>query len=99
MMKNMRESLQVYLADEDKAEKESVTEVTNQQITEERWKKALKDLAGRLDDFDEESARERLKELKKYDRPEKDKKMLRMCEKAIKDYAFDVALDVVNAMM
>jgi CheY-like chemotaxis protein/anti-sigma regulatory factor (Ser/Thr protein kinase) len=99
MMKNMRESLQVYLADEDKAEKESITEVTNQQITEERWKKALKDLAGRLDDFDEESARERLKELKKYDRPEKDKKMLRMCEKAIKDYAFDVALDVVNAMM
>jgi CheY-like chemotaxis protein/two-component sensor histidine kinase len=99
MMKNMREGLQVYLADEDKASKETAPAVTNQQITEERWNKALKDLAGRLDDFDAESAKEKLKELKKYDRPEEDKKMLRMCEKAIRDYAFDVALDIVNAMM
>jgi CheY-like chemotaxis protein len=99
MMKNMREGLQVYLADEEKASKETAPAVTNQQITEERWNKALKDLAGRLDDFDAESAKEKLKELKKYDRPEEDKKMLRMCEKAIRDYAFDVALDIVNAVM
>ena len=32
-------------------------------------------------------------------RPEEDKKMLRVCEKAMKDYAFDIALEVVNAVL
>ena len=45
------------------------------------------------------SAGEKIKELKRYNRSESDRKMLRLCEKAVKDFAFDVALEVVNAVM
>lgn len=41
----------------------------------------------------------KIEELKKYDRPESDKKMLRLCEKAVRDYAYDIALEVVNAVL
>lgn len=101
MMKNMRNSLRVYLeteaAEEEKAQTgEPVTEV---KITEAEWVRALQELAARLDDFDGESAASKLRELKRYERPESDKKMLRLCEKAIKDYAYDIALEVVNAVL
>lgn len=101
MMKNMRESLKVYLDHEEKSEasQEEAEETKAKRISEEDWKKALQELAGRLDDFDADSANAKLAELKKYDRPEEDKKMLRVCEKAMKDYAFDIALEVVNAVL
>ncbi|MDE6389314.1 MAG: response regulator [Lachnospiraceae bacterium] len=105
MMKNMRTSLKVYLDQE--AEENAESEETEQkpkkeenlQITEDDWKKALRELAGRLDDFDGDSVNEKIEELKKYDRPESDKKMLRLCEKAVKDYAYDIALEIVNAVL
>ena len=101
MMKNMRNSLRVYLeteaAEEEKAQTgETAVEV---KITEEDWVRALQELAARLDDFDGEGAASKLRELKRYERPESDKKMLRLCEKAIKDYAYDIALEVVNAVL
>lgn len=101
MMKNMRESLKVYLDHEEKNEavQEETQEATVRKISEGDWKKALQELAGRLDDFDADSANAKLEELKKYDRPEDDKKMLRVCEKAMKDFAFDIALEVVNAVL
>lgn len=101
MMKNMRESLKVYLDHEEKNEavQEETQEATVRKISEGDWKKALQELAGRLDDFDADSANAKLEELKKYDRPEEDKKMLRVCEKAMKDFAFDIALEVVNAVL
>lgn len=101
MMKNMRESLKVYLDHEEKNEavQAETQEETVRKISEGDWKKALLELAGRLDDFDADSANAKLEELKKYDRPEDDKKMLRVCEKAMKDYAFDIALEVVNAVL
>ena len=101
MMKNMRESLKVYLDHEEKNEavREETQEATVRKISEDDWKKALQELAGRLDDFDADSANAKLEELKKYDRPEDDKKMLRVCEKAMKDFAFDIALEVVNAVL
>ena len=105
MMKNMRTGLKVYLDNEAQAEAEAEEENENPKekevltITEDEWKKALGELAGRLDDFDGDSVNEKIEELKKYDRPESDKKMLRLCEKAVKDYAYDVALDVVNAVL
>lgn len=101
MMKNMRESLKVYLDHEEKNEavQEETQETTGKKISEDDWKKALQELAGRLDDFDADSANAKLEELKKYDRPEDDKKMLRVCEKAMKDFAFDIALEVVNAVL
>lgn len=101
MMKNMRNSLRVYLeteaAEEEKAQ--SGEPEISERITEEDWVRALQELAARLDDFDGESAAAKLRELKRYERPETDKKMLRLCEKAIKDYAYDIALEVVNAVL
>ena len=101
LMKNMRKDLKVYLDSENKSGKENVDskEETKLKISDEDWKQALRELAGRLDDFDGESVNEKLKELKRFDRPESDKKMLRLCEKAVKDYAYDIALEVVNAVL
>lgn len=101
MMKNMRNGLKAYLDNEAKEEEISRQPESKEQkkITEDDWIQALKELAGRLDDFDGDSVNEKLEELKKYDRPESDKKMLRLCEKAVKDYAYDVALEVVNAVL
>lgn len=101
MMKNMRNSLRVYLETEAAEEEKAQTgeTVTEEKITEEEWVRALQELAARLDDFDGESAASKLRELKRYERPESDKKMLRLCEKAIKDYAYDIALEVVNAVL
>lgn len=101
MMKNMRNSLRVYLETE-AAEEEKVQTgeiAVEEKITEEDWVRALQELAARLDDFDGEAAASKLRELKRYERPESDKKMLRLCEKAIKDYAYDIALEVVNAVL
>lgn len=101
MMNNMRNSLRVYLESEDSGEKkeEDKVEESVEKIGEDEWVRALNELAARLDDFDGESAAAKLRELKRYDRPESDKKMLRLCEKAIKDYAYDIALEVVNAVL
>lgn len=98
MMKNMRNGLKAYLDNEDaEAEvKENGGEAVKK-ISEDDWRNALRELAGRLDDFDSDSVNEKLAELKQYDRSESDKRMLRLCEKAVKDYAFDVALEVINA--
>lgn len=105
MMKNMRKSLKVYLDHEAQSKIETEEESENPKekkalkISEKEWKKTLRELAERLDDFDGDSVNEKLEELKRYDRPESDKQMLRLCEKAVKDYAYDVALDVVNAVL
>lgn len=101
MMNTMRNSLRVYLETEDAGEKtgQQEPEESAGSITEDEWVRALQELAARLDDFDGESAAAKLRELKRYDRPEPDKKMLRLCEKAIKDYAYDIALEVVNAVL
>lgn len=101
MMKNMRESLKVYLDYEEKTGdvKEAEKDTAVKKITEDDWKKALQELADRLDDFDADSVNEKLKDLKRYDRPEADQKMLRLCEKAVKDYAYDIALEIVNAVL
>ena len=101
LMKGMRKDLKVYLDSEDKSNEKSKEPREEEKLTisDDEWKNALRELAGRLDDFDGDSVNEKLKELKKYDRPESDKKMLRLCEKAVKDYAYDVALEVVNTVL
>ena len=101
LMKNIHKDLKAYLDSENKAAKKNAesSEEVKIKITEEDWKQALRELADRLDDFDGDSVNEKLRELKKYDRPESDKKMLRLCEKAVKDYAYDIALEVVNAVL
>ncbi len=101
MMSRMRNSLKVYLETEAAEEEKVQTEPVEQEegITEEEWIRALQELAARLDDFDGEGATAKLQELKRYERPETDKKMLRLCEKAIRDYAYDIALEMVNAVL
>ena len=100
LMKNMRKDLKAYLDSEDKNKKsEEVQEETKLTMSDDEWKNALRELAGRLDDFDGDSVNDKLKELKRYDRPEADKKVLRLCEKAVKDYAYDIALEVINAVL
>ncbi len=101
MMERMRDSLKVYLESEDAEEKPPEREENDDglRIGEEEWVRALKELAARLDDFDGDSATVMLRELKRYERPESDKKMLRLCEKAVKDYAYDIALEIVNAVL
>ena len=101
LMKSIRKDLKVYLDSEDKKnnKNEKPQEEQKLKISDDEWKDALRELAGRLDDFDGDSVNEKLKELKRYDRPESDKKMLRLCEKAVKDYAYDIALEVVNAVL
>lgn len=101
MMNTMRNSLRVYLETEDANENtgQSSAEGVTRTITEDDWVRALQELAARLDDFDGEGASAKLRELKCYERPESDKKMLRLCEKAVKDYAYDIALEVVNAVL
>ncbi len=100
-MRTMRDSLKVYLDHEEKTEVEEKAgeDSRNQQITEDEWQQALRELAERLDDFDADSAKAKIMELKKYDRPESDQKMLRLCEKAVSDYAYDIALEIVNAVL
>ncbi|MDE7177876.1 MAG: response regulator [Lachnospiraceae bacterium] len=101
MMNTMRDSLKVYLESEDSEEKktEKTESTATRKISEEEWVNALRELADRLDDFDGDSAAAKLRELKRYERPETDKKMLRLCEKAVKDYAYDIALEIVNAVL
>ena len=101
MMKNMKNGLKAYLDSEEKKE-EAINLPAKEEsraVTEDEWKKALRELADRLDDFDGDSVNAKIEELKKYDRPESDKKMLRLCEKAVRDYAYDIALEVVNAVL
>ena len=101
MMSRMRNSLQSYLESQNAGEKEEQPRESEgeEKITEDRWIRTLKELAARLDDFDGDGAAAKLKELKRYDRPESDRKMLRLCEKAVNDYAYDVALEVVNTVL
>ncbi len=101
MMKTMRNGLKAYLENEEKEEEISRQQegMEKKKITDDEWKQALKELAGRLDDFDGDSVTVKLEELKQYERPESDKKALRLCEKAVKDYAYDIALDVINAIL
>ena len=101
MMSRMRSSLQSYLESQSTGEAEEQPQESDgeEKISEDTWIGTLRELAARLDDFDGEGAAAKLKELKRYDRPESDKKMLRLCEKAVNDYAYDIALEVVNTVL
>lgn len=101
MMRNMKNELQEYLEEEDKEQEQQAEpkEEKKKAVTQEEWEQGLRQLAERLDDFDADSVETKLAELRSYERPEEDCKMLRMCEKAVKDYAYDVALEIVNTVL
>ena len=73
MMNSMRNSLKVYLEKEDAEEKqpEKAEDDVGVRISEDEWVSALRELAARLDDFDGDSAAVKLRELKRYERPDR----------------------------
>lgn len=97
MMRTMRENLDRYLKMDDSnliAEEKQETE-EKLTVSDDEWKEKLTLLNSRLDDFDTEGIEESLKDLKTYQLPDKRKKLLKMCEKAINDFAYDVAMDIL----
>lgn len=101
MMRTLGENLDRYLETEVSSchmEKEEEP-AEKQQITEDVWREKLLRLYQQLDDFDGESVMESLAEFKKYQLTEEHRKMLRLCEKAVNDFAYDVAMEIVSSVL
>ena len=101
MKRTLRENLDRYLeteASEVSVEKEEEP-AEKQQITEEIWKEKLRLLHLHLDEFDGENVLESIRELKNYQLSEENRKMLRLCEKAVNDFAYDVAMEIVSSVL
>lgn len=101
MMRTLGENLDRYLeteALEVSVEKEEEP-AEKQQITEEIWKEKLRLLHLHLDEFDGENVLESIRELKNYQLSEENRKMLRLCEKAVNDFAYDVAMEIVSSVL
>ena len=101
MMRTLGENLDRYLeteASEVSVEKEEEP-AEKQQITEEIWKEKLRLLHLHLDEFDGENVLESIRELKNYQLSEENRKMLRLCEKAVNDFAYDVAMEIVSSAL
>ena len=101
MMRTLGENLDRYLeteASEVSVEKEEEP-AEKQQITEEIWKEKLRLLHLHLDEFDGENVLESIRELKNYQLSEENRKMLRLCEKAVNDFAYDVAMEIVSSVL
>ncbi|MDE6748343.1 MAG: response regulator, partial [Lachnospiraceae bacterium] len=101
MMQTLGENLSKYFNKNASDVKEKAVEKTDEKlsISEAEWKKKLEILNQQLDDFDGDGAAQTLKELKNCNISEKDKKALRMCEKALNDFAYDVAMDVLASIL
>ena len=101
MMRTLGENLDRYLETEVSScrmEKEEEP-AEKQQITEDVWREKLLRLYQQLDDFDGESVMESLAEFKKYQLTEEHRKLLRLCEKAVNDFAYDVAMEIVSSVL
>ena len=97
MMGTLRKNLDKYIKQhgmgpEEKAEDKVEKKTT---LSDSEWKDKLKTLNQYLDDFDADNIEPSLKELKSYKLTDKQRKMLRMCEKAVNDFAYDVAMEIV----
>lgn len=100
MMHTLGENLDRYLTSdvfikEEPKEKPQEKET----LSEEEWKQKLSLLNKRLDDFDSEGIEQSIQELKQYVLSEDNAKLLRMCEKAVNDFAYDVAMDIVGSAL
>ncbi|MCH5250450.1 MAG: response regulator [Lachnospiraceae bacterium] len=97
MMSTLRKNLDKYIKQhgmeaEKKAEDKPKKKTT---ISDSEWKEKLTALNQYLDDFDADNIASSLKEIKSYKLTDKQQKMLRMCEKAVNDFAYDVAMEIV----
>lgn len=101
MMRTLGENLDRYLETEaaDVSVEKEEEQTEKQQITEEIWKEKLQLLHRQLDDFDTDGVTESIQELKKYQLTEENRKLLRLCEKAVNDFAYDVAMEIVSSVL
>lgn len=101
MMQTLGKNLDLYLGSDEKQKKEDKQEKKQKQkdISEKDWKKHLQLLYQQLDDFDQEGANETLGELKQCQLSEEQKKLLRLCTKALGDFAYDVAMEIVESAL
>lgn len=101
MMQTLGENLDKYLRKNASYVKEEAVDRTDEKrtISEAEWKQKLELLNQRLDDFDGDGVAESIKELKRCNIPEKDKKAIRICEKAVNDFAYDVAMDILASIL
>lgn len=100
MMQTLRENLELYLEPENLAQEENTETQQEEKLpfSEEDVQKLLQELYEKLDDFDSEGAEEKLLEVKKYELPEETGRVLRMCEKAVNDFAYDVAMEIITSI-
>lgn len=97
MMRTMRENLDRYLKLDDSNPVEEKQPETEDRLAleEEEWKEKLRILNERLDDFDTDGITQSMEELKACHLSDKHKKLFKMCEKAVNDFAYDVAMEIL----
>ena len=98
MMTTLRKNLDKYIKQhgiEHESEKKVEDKPKNTNLSDTEWNEKLKTLNEYLDDFDTDNIASCLKEIKSYKLTEKQSKMLRMCEKAVNDFAYDVAMEIL----
>lgn len=101
MMHTMGENLEHYLEKEapEIIEETDALPKEKQILSQMEWKEKLRRLNQYLDDFDGDAVAESIKELKRYELSDERQKLLRICEKAINDFAYDVAMDIVSSAL
>ncbi|MCM1387014.1 MAG: ATP-binding protein [Bacillus sp. (in: Bacteria)] len=101
MMRTLGENLDRYLVSELPKEQEEQQKTAKEKLflSEEEWKQKLRVLNQHLDDFDSDGITEGIKELYQYELSPERQKLLRMCEKAINDFAYDIAMDIVASAL
>ncbi|MCM1144784.1 MAG: ATP-binding protein, partial [Lachnoclostridium sp.] len=97
MMRTMRENLDRYLKLDDSNPVEEKQQQPEDKLTlsDEEWKEKLRILNERLDDFDTDGIAQSMEELKACHLSDKRKKFFKMCEKAVNDFAYDVAMEIL----
>ena len=101
MMRTLGENLDKYLlsnAHDEQVEKEPAPK-EKLFLSEEEWKQKLRILNQHLDDFDNDGIAACILEIKQYELSEDRQKLMRMCEKAVNDFAYDVAMDIVASAL
>ncbi len=100
MMHTLGENLDRYLTSDVFAKEMPKEETkTKDSISDEEWKEKLQVLNTRLDDFDGDGIAQSIQELKQFALSEDKQKLLRICEKAVNDFAYDVAMDIVSSAL
>lgn len=99
MMHTMMENLDRYIKQNglEPEKKEDGGKKDETVLSDSEWREKLKALNQYLDDFETDSIAESMTELKSYKLTDSQRKMLRMCEKAVNDFAYDVAMEIVAA--